>query len=454
MTVTRELSEFVVGLNPGGMKASVRESATRSLVDSLVNMSGGQEFGLDGAGSATTAGLTAIDEFTGDGVGADAYRLAALAQVLDFSDGWRFGGNHPSSPVVAVIAAIAARDRRLSLNTMLSAMVAGYEVAASIAAPTHPAQTVAGFHPTGTIGAVAAAATGSALLGLDVDATAHALSLAATHAPISLIGGIYEGATSKPLDAAHAARTGLESALLARSGVSGWSDAIAAPRGLVGILTQGRGHEVDTSFLGSRYTITEVYLKAFPACRHTHSALEAALVLQSSLAAETHPSEIIRVDVYTYDLAVQVVGRSISPSGTFVAAQLSLPYLVAAALMDGALTADQLSRDALSRSEVHDLAAKVRLHVDPDLNRRYPHANPTTVEITLASGQRQRHHIEIPLGDPRRPLSMDQIIDKAPATPAGIASREFGCLVAKKEAPSAGDGPSVSSITDLLLASS
>lgn len=422
LTAADVLADFVVGLDHRALPSSVRAQARRCLADSLATMSAGAWFGPDwrGADPASRPGRPGRPlDAVGTGTGADAFRLATLAQVLDYSDGWRFGGNHPSSPVVAICVALAMRARRrgrdLPFDSVLTALVCGYEVAARIAAAGHPEQTLAGLHPTGTTGAPAAAAAAAALLGLDRDTTAAALTLAVTYAPLSLIGGILGGATSKPLDAGYAARVGWEAARLASSGLTGWDDAVDGPRGFVAATTRGARTTVDLSDLGDRFTVEEVYLKPYPACRHTHPAIEAGLGLY---ADGVRADRITSVDVATYDVARRVVGATTTASSTYVAAQLSLPCALSLAVHDGAHGPAQLARRSLDRPSVHALAHRVRIRTDPALDAAYPATNPAHVEVLLDDGRRVARRVDIPLGDPRRPLDDDAVLAKLPAAHA------------------------------------
>ncbi|BCB89972.1 hypothetical protein Psuf_072850 [Phytohabitans suffuscus] len=371
-----------------------------------------------------------MERGAGLGPRADAFRLAVLAQVLDLSDGWRFGGNHPSSPVVAACMALAMRDtvRDTGLDPVRVrvAMVAGYEVGARLSAATHPEQTLGGLHPTGTTGAVAAAAASASLLRLDPAATGTALALAAAYAPLSLIGGVLTGATAKALDAGYAARTGLEAALLARAGVSGWSGALEDPHGFVAAVTGGRRGGLPVDDLGDRYTIAEVYLKPYPACRHTHSAIEAALAVRAEDSGLSDVEQIAAVDVASYDVATRVVGGRTGVRSSYVACQLSLPYVVAAALHDGGYGPAQLRPAAIARPAVQALAGRVRLRTDDGLDTRYPAGNPATLVLTRRDGTRVSRHVEVAPGDPRRPWRWTGSWPRPRRRPRGGGARRRG----------------------------
>ena len=162
--------------------------------------------------------------------------------------------------------------------------------------------------------------------------------------------------------------------------------------------------------LGERFCISDVYFKPYTACRHTHGAAQAAL----SLVGKEHfdPHQIDAVHVHTYPIAALAVGRSVSAGDTFVSAQFSLPYVVAACLVDKGMGPAQLSAARIGDPVILDLAGKVRIEVDPELAAAYPDKTSTRVAITLVGGRVLTQQIDIPKGDPRDPMTAGHLTDK------------------------------------------
>jgi 2-methylcitrate dehydratase PrpD len=126
------------------------------------------------------------------------------SHVLDFDDTNTTLIGHPSVAILGALFALAESSLRSTGPEFLCAFVAGYETACRVAAGVGVQSYVRGFHNTGTIGTMGAAAACSRLLAIDASHTATALALAATQAAGL---GCMVGTMSKSLHAGNAART-------------------------------------------------------------------------------------------------------------------------------------------------------------------------------------------------------------------------------------------------------
>jgi 2-methylcitrate dehydratase PrpD len=154
----------------------------------------------------------------------------------------------------------------------------------------------------------------------------------------------------------------------------------------------------------------DVYLKPYTACRHTHGAAQATLELVDK--EDFEPQDIEAVDVYTYTIASVAVGKSVTADSTFVSAQFSLPYVVAACLIDGEMGPAQLKEERISDPAILALSQKVKVNVDPELARVYPAMTASRVEIRLKSGQTLVKQVDMPKGDPRDPMTAEDVAGK------------------------------------------
>jgi 2-methylcitrate dehydratase PrpD len=290
----------------------------------------------------------------------------------------------------------------------------GYEAAGRIAAAMHPHHTLAGFLPTGTCGAFGAAAAASRLMGHDADGMLNSFGNAGYLLPLSMAEHLMGGYTSKILQGGQAASAGLTAAGLAGAGITG-APYVLEGSSLGGGFTQitTRGEPVLDRIvggLGDRFSIMDIYFKPYTACRHTHGGAQAALQLVEE--EDFTPQDIETVVVHTYAIASTAVGKGVSADSTFVSAQFSLPYVVAACLTDGEMGPAQLREDRTSDPAVLDLAKKVEVKVDPELAKVYPGMTSSRVEITLKSGRTMARQVDIPKGDPRDPMTADDLAAK------------------------------------------
>jgi 2-methylcitrate dehydratase len=101
--------------------------------------------------------------------------------------------------------------------------------------------------------------------------------------------------------------------------------------------------------------------------------------------------EIDCIEVEIFDVAYHIIGRGEEGNKQHVQtkeeADHSLPYLIAVALLDGAVTPAQYTEDRITREDVQTLLRKVRVRPDEALHARFPAAMPCRLRVVL-SGNR------------------------------------------------------------------
>lgn len=365
MTVARELAEWALGLTLGDVPEAARQAAVRHVLDGL-----GCAVAAARRGAADSAVATARElggghpEATVIGQPPAAERVTraeaafangVLMHALDFDDTHAGGLVHASAPVVPVALAEAEALGRSGSDLLLGA-VAGLETVCRLGAAVPHGFHARGLHATAACGVLAAALTASRMRGLTVDETVNALGIAGSQA-----GGLLEflntGASTKQLHPGFAARGGVLAAALASHGATGPDSVVEGEYGLYGALL-GRRVEPETVLdgLGERWQLTRITVKPYPACQLMHAQLDAARKLHgakiASITAEVHP-----------DAASIVCGDGKERPRTSYDAKFSLPWSVAAMVVDGAVTAE--TYDVIDRPEVLDLARRVRTEVVP-----------------------------------------------------------------------------------------
>jgi 2-methylcitrate dehydratase PrpD len=399
------LARFVSQVDAGGLPPAVVARARTALVDTVACALAGSGAPASRAVCAVIAAEAGPPHATVFGTGRRVavsqavLANAMLASVLDFDDGHYWSMSHPGAAVVpAALAVGEARGRRG--RDVMAAVVAGYEVAirAGGVLNARPRERLYGSGAPDAYGAAAAAAR---LLGLDPTRTAHALGIAHCHLPASpVLDSIRHGAMVKE-SLAWGASTGVTAALLAEAGLTGPPTALEPPHD---------GEEASPGVLadlGRRFRITETYVKRFPACLWTHAAVDAALQLrrEQRLTADG----IAEVTVWTHQRALAIddpAPRSIE------AAQYSLPFTVAAALADGALGVAQMCAARLGDRRLLDLAARVRLALDPRLDAMYPERRAARVEIRTTDGRKCEREVLTLRGSADDPLTAGEVDEK------------------------------------------
>ena len=413
---TERLAAFCSALDYEALPADVVAKTKLCILDSIGTILAGATTSLGArahrAGTRFDTSPDAVVLGFGARVSAPAAALVngTLAEIFELQDGWRFGNNHPCVVIPAALA--VGQWRNASGKALVAAIVGGYEVTNRLAAAVHPHHLARGYLPTGTTGTCGSAAAAAMLLGFDRARMADALGVAGFIFPGSTAENLWGGYSAKPLHSGYAAKLGIEAALMAQEGFAGCPVEGTPQRGK-GFLEVTGGeprYERIVDRLGEHYTVRDVYFKAFPACRHVHGTAEAALGIVRANAID--PRTIERVDVHTYSLSASLLDRYPTRESSMIAAQFSIPYVAAAAIVDRALGTEQFLDERIHDPAILDLARKVRVKADPEIDRRYPEVTPTRVEITLVGGEVLRRQVDMPKGDPRTPISADELVAK------------------------------------------
>jgi len=329
-----------------------------------------------------------------------ALALGSLGNVLEMDDLHRAAILHPGETVCAAALAVAMR-RPATGPALLKSVTRGYEIAARIGTAV-AAGGYTPFYNSGTCGVFGAAVAAADLHGLDPEQMADALGQAGMQA-----AGIWqcrlEPTFSKQLATAHAARAGVFSAEL---GAAGFPGARAILTGEMGFLrSYCPGADPDALTAAAPWAITAMSFKPFPACRHTHPAISAALALGDGIDAA-----IRRVDIHTYRAALDFCDTP-HPE-TPDQARFSLQHAVAVALRKGAPEIADFDLTALRDDETTELRGRVRLHLDPSCDAAFPRQYGARIVVTARDGSTRSAACPAAWGDPENPMSEADLVAK------------------------------------------
>lgn len=295
--VTTALASWVAALRHADIDADARRVASHCLLDWL---------GVALPGSREPAARMVRDEALAEGghpqatlIGT-AQRASALqaalvngtaSHALDFDDVHLQMPGHPTVAVMPAVVALAEREGA-SGEALLSAYVVGVEVAARVGRFVTEAHYARGWHATGTVGAIGAAAGCAHLLGLDAGATARAMGLAASQA--SGLKSMF-GFMCKPLHAGRAASNGLYAASLAARGFTAREDVLECAQGFNAAFGGAADGSAALDGLGRGYAVRDVLFKYHAACYGTHAGIEALQGLRQAQGLDA--AEVTRVDM-------------------------------------------------------------------------------------------------------------------------------------------------------------
>ena len=145
-------------------------------------------------------------------------------------------------------------------------------------------------------------------------------------------------------------------------------------------------------------------MKYFPSDYHAQGHIWAAIDLRRRLA----PSDVAELHAFIHDFGYHEIGEGEAKWNVREreTADHSLPYLIAAAFLDGDIGPAQFTQDRIADPAIHDLIARVRVHNDPDLTRRQDNGFITArLEAVTTGGERIAVEIDSPKGHFRNPLT-------------------------------------------------
>jgi len=403
---TDALVDFVGTLSTTALSDEVRHYARRHLLDTVGVMIAGAPGEVATRAEAALSALRPAGRIPVPGRARRADLLDAAflggtaAHGIELDDGFRQGSVHPGCVVVPVVLALGY-DRRISGAALITAVVAGYEAEIAVGRACHPDLRQRGFHPTGACGVFGAAMAAGKLRALSAVHLGNALGIAASGAA-GLFAFVNGGGDIKRLHAGHAAREGLQAALLAEQGIEGPPDVIEARDGFMQAFAFGRADKARAIALppAAPYGITDCYIKPYACCRHIQPSVEAliSLVAEEKIAAD----EVERIEVATYRIAAE---HSQTGWDDFASAQLSFPFLIGLALKHRGIRLEHFSDEERRDPAFKTIARKLVVTAPPEVDRLYPQLRPARVTVTTARGSFSRHADEalgsriVPLDD-------------------------------------------------------
>jgi len=384
---TEAIVEFASGLRHAALTDEVRHYARRHLLDTVGVMIAGAGGEVASRAEAVLAAVRPAGRIPVPGRARRADLLDAAflggtaAHGIELDDGFRQGSVHPGCVVVPTVLALGC-DLRVAGAALIEALVAGYEAEIAIGRACHPDLRQRGFHPAAACGVFGAATAAGKLRRLSPAQLANALGIAASSAA-GLFAFVNGGADIKRLHAGHAAREGLQAALLAEEGIEGPPDVIEARDGFLQAFAFGRTDKARAVALppAAPFGITDCYIKPYPCCRHIQPAIEALIGLLDD--EKIAPEEVQRIDVATYRIAAE---HAETGWDDFASAQLSFPYLMGLALKFRAVKLEHFSAAMRGDPSFATIARKLGVTAPPEIDRLYPQLRPARVTVTTARG--------------------------------------------------------------------
>ena len=409
-SLTQALAQYVANPSFGDKQNEACEVAKTGFIDTIATMIAGSNepvvqivqkfFGL-----ALKDGLTpdsAPVPFAGDfrPAAQAAFVNACAGHALDFDDVALSG--HPSTVLVPAIMA-ESYILQSSGKEALLAYVIGYEVWAELISRESDQYHLKGWHPTGVLGAVAAAAAAAYLNKLNADQAGRAMAIAA-----SMSSGLVAnfGTMTKPFHAGRAASHGLEAVRLAKLGLTSSPDAFEHHAGYLAALSPAGRVDLtrEATELGKdpRILQTGLSIKRYPVCYSCHRSIDGVLAI---VEHENLNASDIKAVHLTMGAAQASMLRNHHPT-TGLEAKFSAEFAVASSIVAREVGLIQLTDQFASSPEVSNLYSKVSISISDTLcplDSAFALTDRVVIETTdgrvFDSGE-----IRFPLGNALNPI--------------------------------------------------
>ncbi len=292
---------------------------------------------------------------------------------------------HPSDNIPAILAAAEMIDA--DGRSVIEGIVAAYEVAGRLA-DAYSIRAKGWDHVTYI--AVSSAVGAGKVLGLNAEKLTHAINIALTTNNALRQTRAGELSMWKGCAAANSARNGLFAAILAWKGMTGPSPVFEGELGFFNVAIGGDKFDLPVmgGENGAPFKMLETSIKYWPVEYHAMSAVEAALKLRERIP-DFDPRKIKRIHVKTFDVAYKIIVKDPEKwdPKTRETADHSLPYIVAAALLDGHVWLDTFRKDRILAQDVRDLLARMKVEVDPEHDKLYPKGIKNTIIVEMDDGR-------------------------------------------------------------------
>ncbi|MGE5207001.1 MAG: MmgE/PrpD family protein [Chlamydiota bacterium] len=426
MTVTAEMSRWAAELKFAQLSQDAVYQAKRFLLDSLGCALGGYQQHdvkialqvldeIAGAGPATVIA-------TGKKVDAVSASLAnaLMIRCMDYNDiYWKQDPSHPSDIFPAALACCerAKSDGR----ELIVGLVLGHEFECRFCEAAVPGIRERGWHHATLTAFVSPIVAGRALH-LEWQQIQHAIGISASrHATLGAVTAGKLTMMKNTVDPM-ATQSGVLAALLAEKGYTGPEHVVDGKEGLahcfgpewkLGLLTEG---------LGDSWRITQCGMKAFPTEALTHTPISAVLDLVRE--HDLKPEQVEKIRIRSLARAADILSDpSKYDPRSKETADHSLPYVIAAALVDRQVTPLQFTPEKIMDPAIRAQLPKVEVVADPEIEKVFPALQRVIVTIRTTGGKEFTKQLDFPKGDPRNPLSDREIEEKFAALAEGVLSK-------------------------------
>ncbi len=424
-TITAKMARWAAGVEYKHLSQEAVYQAKRFFLDSVGCALGGYRqhdviiaLGvlreIAGRGPATVIG-------TGERIDPVSASLAnaLMIRCMDYNDiYWKQDPSHPSDIFPAAMA--CCERAKSGGKELIVGFVLGHEFEMRLCEAAFPGIRERGWHHA-TLTAFASPIVAGRALRLTWEQIQHAIGISASRH--CTMGAVTAGKLTMMKNTVDpmATQSGVLAALLAEKGYSGPEHVIDGKEGLAHCYGPVWKLNLLTDGLGESWRITQCGMKFFPTEALTHAPISATLDLVKE--NDLRPDDVEKIQIRSLARAADILSDpSKYDPHTKETADHSLPYVIAAALVDRQVTPVQFEMNKIMDPAIRAQLKKVEVVADPEIEKVFPALQRVIVNITMTDGRIFSKQLDYPKGDPRNPLSDEEIEEKFRALAEGVLS--------------------------------
>jgi 2-methylcitrate dehydratase len=366
-----------------------------------------------------------------------------MIRGLDFNDiYWKEDPSHPSDLIPAALS--VGEMVNSSMKEVITAIVLAYEFEQRLCLFAVPGIRERKWHHATLTQFVSPIVAGK-MLGLNEDEMVNAIGISGSHN--HTIGCPTAGKLTMMKNTVDpmAVQSGVFAALMAKKGYSGTEAVFEGKEGFMDtflgwsakdgevspVKMQGRDTvkewkwDVDKLIggLGESYKILECSMKAFPteALTHTHLSATLNVVTKNNISYDQIDTVTLTTLAQAYDILFDP--HKYRPESRETADH-SLPYCIAAALVDHKITTQSFSDEKLKDPRIWEVIDKIKGEPSQEFEKMFPKMQPSKVVVKTTDGKEYSEYLEYPKGDPREPMTMEDLDNKFNALSSELLSEQ------------------------------
>lgn len=414
-TISRKIAKFAVNLQYEDLTDEAVHEVKRYLYDSVGCAYGGSSTKDVSILREIYTDMGGKEEATIIGFGTKMPAVNAtlvnslMVRALDFNDiYWKEDPSHPSDIIPAALA--VGELVNASMKDVIVAIILAYEFEMRLCEFAVPGVRERKWHHATLTQFVSPVVAGK-LLGLNEDQMVNAIGISGSHnhtigCPTAGVLTMMKN-TVDPM----AVQAGVFAALMAQKGYTGTEEVFEGKEGLMDVFGDGWDEDKLLGGLGDSFKIMECSMKAFPteALTHTHISATLKVVKEHDIA----PDDIEEIVVTTIARACDILfdSHKYDPKSRETADH-SLPYCIARAVLDRKITTATFDDDKLNDPALHKLIHKIKGEASEEFEKLFPEKQPSKVTVRTIDGGEYSQYLEFPKGDPREPMTQEDLDSK------------------------------------------